>query len=111
MGWKLKVQEIRNPTATGWRWAGENGTEHEVAWTDGGGWLYGVQAVDGRWQVTTAPGIRPARSISQARLIAREFILNGYDDPAVDDLVVDDNVDEGEHGYPDPDASGPFDER
>lgn len=31
----VKITEIANPAAVGWRWVSESGTEYEICWTRG----------------------------------------------------------------------------
>lgn len=73
----IKIQEVANPAAVGFRWFGEDGTEHEITWLrgveDGGTWWIGTK-IDGRWSNTTAPGIPRAKTLKEAREIANNFI-------------------------------------
>jgi hypothetical protein len=75
-----RIVEYATPAAVGFRFKSpETGTIHELTWIRGEGWLLGVlPAQDSQgWYVTSAPGVKRAATLVEARAIADDFVNGG----------------------------------
>jgi hypothetical protein len=84
-----KITESANPAAVGFRWRTEypefaqKFTEWEIVWMRSPdiAWMAGTRtALSDGWVNFPAPGIPRARTLAEARTIAREFAAPSTDD-------------------------------